>query len=192
MLVMIDNYDSFTYNLVQYFGQAGHTPRVIRNDEYEVDGVLDLRPSAIIISPGPGHPDAAGVCVPLLCHMITHVVTIPVFGVCLGHQAIAHAMGGSVIHAPCPVHGKTSAITHDGASVFKHIPSPVEVTRYHSLTVDPGNLPVDLEISAQTDGLIMGMAHKTLPIHSVQFHPESIATKHGFQMIENFIEIAQC
>lgn len=188
MIVLIDNYDSFTYNLVQYFGALGAETDVHRNDKITVDEVLKLKPEGIIISPGPSDPDHAGICLDLIRAAAEN--TIPLFGVCLGLQAMGQAFGGKVVRAPVPMHGKISEITHDGKSVFKGLPSPCPVTRYHSLMVEKETLPDALEITAQSaDGLIMGLQHKTRPLHSVQFHPESIATDHGMQMLKNFLAV---
>jgi anthranilate synthase component 2 len=187
MIVLIDNYDSFTYNLVQYLGDLGAQTDVHRNDRISVDRVLALAPKGIIISPGPSNPDNAGICLNLIQAAADH--DIPLFGVCLGHQAIGQIFGGKVIQTS-PMHGKISTITHTGASVFKDVPSPVEVTRYHSLIVERDSLPDTLEITAETDDkIIMGLRHKHKPIHGVQFHPESVATHHGHAMLKNFIDL---
>lgn len=186
MLVMIDNYDSFTYNLVQYFGDLGQHCHVIRNDAMSMDDLLALKPKGIIISPGPSDPDRSGLSILSVQAAANH--GIPLLGVCLGHQCIGQSFGGKVIRAPVPVHGKTDTITHSGKTVFEGIPSPYTVTRYHSLVVEKSSLPDMLEITAETDdGLIMGLSHKTLPIHGIQFHPESIATEHGHKLLGNFI-----
>lgn len=186
MLVMIDNYDSFTYNLVQYFGDLGQHCHVIRNDAMSMDDLLALKPKGIIISPGPSDPDHSGLSILSVQAATNH--GIPLLGVCLGHQCIGQSFGGKVIRAPVPVHGKTDTITHSGKTVFEGIPSPYTVTRYHSLVVEKSSLPDMLEITAETDdGLIMGLSHKTLPIHGIQFHPESIATEHGHKLLGNFI-----
>ena len=188
MIILIDNYDSFTYNLVQYLGDLGAPCRVIRNDKISAQEVIDEKPQAIIISPGPGNPDQAGICLMLIT--LAAANDLPLFGVCLGHQAIGQAFGGKVIRAPQPMHGKVSNIFHKGQSVFKDLPSPYPATRYHSLVVEKETLPDDLLITAETeDGEIMGLAHKTKPIHGVQFHPESIATGHGHQLLKNFIDL---
>ncbi|MCI5059741.1 MAG: aminodeoxychorismate/anthranilate synthase component II [Alphaproteobacteria bacterium] len=188
MILLIDNYDSFTFNLVQYLGELGAETQVHRNDQITVAEIFKLKPRGILISPGPGDPDHAGICLELIKENLEH--DIPLLGVCLGHQAIGQIFGGKVIRAPEPVHGKTSDITHEGKSVFKSLPSPFEATRYHSLIVEKENLPDELEITATTnDGLIMGLAHKTKPIHGVQFHPESIATKHGHDLLQNFLNM---
>lgn len=186
MLVMIDNYDSFTYNLVQYFGDLGQHCHVIRNDAMSMDDLLALKPKGIIISPGPSDPDRSGLSILSVQAAANH--GIPLLGVCLGHQCIGQSFGGKVIRAPVPVHGKTDTITHSGQTVFEGIPSPYTVTRYHSLVVEKSSLPDMLDITAETDdGLIMGLSHKTLPIHGIQFHPESIATEHGHKLLGNFI-----
>ncbi len=188
MILLIDNYDSFTYNLVQYLGDLGEEVDVRRNDKITVQDAIALKPKAIVISPGPSDPDHAGICLPLI-HAAAEQ-TVPLFGVCLGQQAMGQAFGGKVIRAPEPLHGKISAIHHKGQSVFKGLPTPFNATRYHSLVVEKSSLPADLEITAETeDGLIMGLAHKTKPIHGVQFHPESIATEHGHDMLKNFLKL---
>ena len=190
MLLMIDNYDSFTFNLVQYFGELGEDVRVIRNDEMTLAALRALRPSAIVISPGPGTPDDAGVSLEVLQRLGGEV---PVFGVCLGHQSIGQAFGGKVIRAKQIMHGKTSPIRHAGKGVFAGLPNPFEATRYHSLVVEQSSLPDCLEVTAWTehaDGSIdeiMGLRHRTLPIEGVQFHPESILTEHGHAMLRNFL-----
>lgn len=190
MITLIDNYDSFTYNLVQYLGDLGAQVQVYRNDEKTVQQVLDEKPSGILISPGPSDPDHAGICLDLITAAADN--NIPLFGVCLGHQSIAQAFGGDVIRAPYPLHGKTSEITHNNTAVFKGLPSPYKVTRYHSLIADPQTLPDCLEITAQTqDSIIMGLSHKDKPIHGVQFHPESIATNHGHDLLRNFVELTK-
>jgi anthranilate synthase component 2 len=190
MLLMIDNYDSFTYNLVQYFGELGESVRVIRNDEMTLPALRALNPSAIVISPGPGTPDDAGVSLQIIEKLGG---VIPIFGVCLGHQAIGQVFGGKVVRAKQIMHGKTSLIHHDGRGVFSGLPNPFEATRYHSLVVEQGSLPDCLEVSACTrhvDGSIdeiMGLRHRTLAIEGVQFHPESILTEHGHDMLRNFL-----
>ena len=190
MLLMIDNYDSFTFNLVQYFGELGEDVRVIRNDEMTLAALRALRPSGIVISPGPGTPDDAGVSLEVLQRLGGEV---PVFGVCLGHQSIGQAFGGRVVRAKAIMHGKTSPIRHAGKGVFAGLPDPFEATRYHSLVVEQASLPDCLEITAwteQADGSIdeiMGLRHRTLPIEGVQFHPESILTEHGHAMLRNFL-----
>jgi anthranilate synthase component 2 len=186
MLLMIDNYDSFTYNLVQYFGELGEDVRVFRNDEITLEEIEKLAPARICISPGPCTPNEAGVSVPLLQRFAGRM---PILGVCLGHQAIGQAFGGHVVRAQTLMHGKTSPIEHTSSGVFAGLPSPFEATRYHSLAVERATLPESLEITAWTaDGEIMGLRHKTLPVEGVQFHPESIATEHGHAMLRNFLE----
>jgi para-aminobenzoate synthetase component 2 len=185
-ILVIDNYDSFTYNLVQYMGELGADLDVRRNDEVSVEEVKALRPEKIVISPGPGTPAEAGITIDLIRQMGT---STPIFGVCLGHQAIGEAMGGKVVRASRLMHGKTSMVTHTGEGVFSGLPSPLEATRYHSLVVERESLPDCLEITAESDdGFIMGLRHKTLPIEGVQFHPESVLTVHGMQMLRTFLE----
>lgn len=189
MLLMIDNYDSFTYNLVQYFGELGQDVRVIRNDEIDVDTIGTLQPEHIVISPGPCTPNEAGVSLPLISK---YAGNIPILGVCLGHQSIGQAFGGKIIHAKELMHGKTSQIHHTGQGVFKGLPSPFRATRYHSLVIERASLPAELEITAWTeDGEIMGVRHKTLPIEGVQFHPESILTEYGHEMLANFLKVVK-
>ena len=188
MFLLIDNYDSFTYNLVHYFGELGAEMVVKRNDVLSADDAMALNPQGIIISPGPCDPDQAGICLELIKKATGK---LPIFGVCLGHQSIGQAFGGTIVRAPSPMHGKISAIRHTNTGVFKDVPSPLDVTRYHSLTIEPSSMPDCLEISAQTDdGVIMGVQHKELPIHGVQFHPESIASEHGHKILENFLKLA--
>lgn len=187
MLTMIDNYDSFTFNLVQYFGNLGAPCRVVRNDQVTVDQVLSENPRGIIISPGPSDPDHAGICLDLIRAAANN--NIPLLGVCLGHQAIGQVFGGDVIRAPVPVHGKTDDIKHNNTGLFTGLPSPLRVTRYHSLIVDRKTLPDCLTVTAETsDGLIMGLQHKEKPIHGVQFHPESIATEQGENLLRFFVD----
>ena len=189
MLLLIDNYDSFTYNLVHYIGELGVASEVRRNDKLTVSEVMAMKPKAIVLSPGPCTPNEAGICLDLIK---AAGATIPILGVCLGHQAIGQAYGGKVIRAPAPMHGKLSVITHnDQRSVFKGLPKSFQVTRYHSLIVERKSLPECLEITAETaDGLIMGLAHKTHPVHGVQFHPESIASEQGHALLANFLALA--
>ncbi|OIQ88831.1 aminodeoxychorismate synthase component 2 [mine drainage metagenome] len=188
MLLMIDNYDSFTFNLVQYFGELGEEVVTLRNDAVTLDDVERLAPARIVISPGPCSPAEAGISVPLLHRFAGR---IPILGVCLGHQAIGAAFGGDVVRARTIMHGKTSPVTHDGRGVFTGIPSPYTVVRYHSLAVARDTLPACLEISAQTeDGEIMGLRHREYAIEGVQFHPESIETEHGHRLLRNFLELA--
>ncbi len=188
MLVLIDNYDSFTYNLVHFLGELGAETRVYRNDAITPAGVLDLVPDAIVLSPGPCYPDKAGICLDLVDAAAGKV---PMLGVCLGHQSIGQAFGSRIVRAPVLMHGKLSAVKHAGSPLFAGIPSPFRATRYHSLVVERDNLPEALEITAETeDGIIMGLSHRQLPIHGVQFHPESIASEHGHALLANFLEIA--
>ena len=186
MLLVIDNYDSFTYNLVQYLGELGADMKVVRNDEVSVDEVEnDLRPEKILISPGPGTPNAAGISLDVLKRLAEN---IPILGVCLGHQAIGQHFGGKVIRAPEPVHGKPVEVRHDGKTIFEGIDGKFNAGRYHSLVVERESLPECLEISAESpDGLIMAMRHRSLPIEGVQFHPESILTEHGKLMLKTFL-----
>jgi anthranilate synthase component 2 len=188
MLLLIDNYDSFAYNLVHYLGEEGAACAVRRNDAISVEDALALKPQAIVLSPGPCTPDEAGICVELVRAAAGRV---PLLGVCLGHQAIGQAFGGKVVRANVPMHGKLSAIRHDNSGVFRGLPSPFRATRYHSLIVERASLPADLAVTAETeDGTIMGLAHRRHPIWGVQFHPESIATEHGHRLLANFLEIA--
>ena len=185
MLLMIDNYDSFTYNLVQYLGELGQDIRVFRNDRITPEEISELRAERIVISPGPGTPRDAGISVDLIRKLAGR---LPILGVCLGHQAIGEAFGGKVVQAPRLMHGKTSVIQHDGRTVFDGLPNPFEATRYHSLIVDRKSLPPVLEISAETkEGEIMGLRHRDHPIEGVQFHPESILTKAGMDLLKNFL-----
>lgn len=189
MFLLIDNYDSFTYNLWHYLGELGADVTVYRNDALTVEQVIDMAPQGIILSPGPCDPDRAGICLPLITRAAGH---IPLFGVCLGHQSIGQAFGGKVIRAPEPLHGKVSTLTHNGHGIFAGIPSPFQATRYHSLIVERSSLPDCLRITSETgDGLIMAMEHKEFPIYGVQFHPESIASEHGHAMLKNFLTLAQ-
>ncbi|MDX2158591.1 MAG: aminodeoxychorismate/anthranilate synthase component II [Hyphomicrobiaceae bacterium] len=188
MLLLIDNYDSFTYNLVHYLGELGAVPEVVRNDKITVSAAMALKPKAIVLSPGPCTPDEAGICLDLIR---AAGPTVPILGVCLGHQAIGQAYGGKVIRAPQPMHGKLSTVRSTGRGVFKGLPQRFEVTRYHSLIVERASLPDCLDITAETDdGLIMGLSHKTHPVHGLQFHPESIASEHGHDLLANFLEVA--
>ena len=185
MLLMIDNYDSFTYNLVQYLGELGEEVRVVRNDEVTVDDIARLAPARIVISPGPCTPNEAGVSLPAIARFAGK---IPLLGVCLGHQAIGQAFGGRVVHAKTLMHGKVSPIHHSGQGVFRGLPSPFNATRYHSLAIERESCPADLEITAWTDdGEIMGVRHRTLAVEGVQFHPESILTEHGHALLRNFL-----
>ena len=185
MLLMIDNYDSFTYNLVQYFGELGQDVQVYRNDEIDLERIAQLKPDHIVISPGPCTPNEAGVSVPVIKQFAGK---IPILGVCLGHQSIGQAFGGKIVHAKQLMHGKTSEIHHKDVGVFAGLPSPFTATRYHSLVIERESIPDCLEITAWTDdGEIMGVRHKTLAVEGVQFHPESILTEHGHAMLENFL-----
>ena len=187
MILMIDNYDSFTYNLVQAFRELGADMQVIRNDQIDVDGIRALAPAALILSPGPGNPDSAGVT---LAAIKEFAGKVPLFGVCLGHQSIAQAFGGRIVHAKKLMHGKTSRIHHDGRGVFAGLEQDFPAMRYHSLAVERESLPDCFEISAETeDGEIMGLRHKTLPIESVQYHPESIGTPEGMKQMRNFVQM---
>lgn len=189
MLLMIDNYDSFTYNLVQYFAELGEDVRTFRNDEITLDEITALKPNHICISPGPCTPNEAGISVPLLKRFAG---SIPILGVCLGHQAIGAAFGGNVIRSKQVMHGKTSPIAHTGVGVFKDLPSPYIVTRYHSLAIERSSLPDCLEVTAWTDdGEIMGVRHKEFALEGVQFHPESILSEHGHALLKNFLRGAQ-
>jgi anthranilate synthase component 2 len=185
VLLMIDNYDSFTYNLVQYLGELGEDVKVVRNDELSVDEIESLRPARIVLSPGPCTPNEAGVSLAVIDRFKGRV---PLLGVCLGHQAIGQAFGGRVVHAKTLMHGKVSRIHHSGAGVFTGLPTPYEATRYHSLAIERDTVPPDLEVTAWTeDGEIMGLRHRALPVEGVQFHPESILTQHGHALLRNFL-----
>jgi anthranilate synthase component 2 len=189
MLLLIDNYDSFTYNLYHYLGELGEDVVVKRNDHISVADALALKPDSIVLSPGPCDPDKAGICLPLIDKASGK---IPILGVCLGHQAIGQAYGGRIVRAPVPMHGKLSQIHHGGASVFRGLADGFRATRYHSLVIDRATLPSSLEITAETDdGVIMGVAHKAHPVHGVQFHPESIASEHGHALLRNFLSLAR-
>jgi anthranilate synthase component 2 len=190
MLLLIDNYDSFTYNLVHYLGELGAGVRVMRNDALTVQEALAMRPEAIVVSPGPCDPAQAGICVPLI--RAAAGAGVPLFGVCLGHQAIGEAFGGTVIRHSEIVHGKLGRILHEGAGVFAGLPSPLAATRYHSLVVDRDGLPDELEVTARLeDGTIMGLRHRNRPIEGVQFHPESIRSEHGHALLRNFLDRAK-
>ncbi len=189
MLLVIDNYDSFTFNLVHCLGELGARTRVVRNDQISVAEALASKPSAIVLSPGPCTPHEAGICLDLIKQASA---SIPLLGVCLGHQAIGEAFGGDVVRAPEPVHGKLSSMHHHGKSVFAGLPESFEATRYHSLIVKRDTLPACLEVTAETsDGLIMGLAHRSLNVHGVQFHPESIASQQGHALLKNFLNLAK-
>ena len=186
MLLMIDNYDSFTYNLVQYFAELGEEVKVFRNDEISVDEISKINPERICISPGPCSPTEAGISVETIRRYAGH---IPILGVCLGHQAIGEAFGGKIVRAQKVMHGKTDDIHHTGVGVFKGLPNPFKVTRYHSLAIEKSSLPADLEITAtSSDGEIMGVRHKKFAVEGVQFHPESILSEHGHALLKNFLE----
>lgn len=186
MLLMIDNYDSFTYNLVQYLGELGEDVMVVRNDEITLDAVQQLNPAGVVISPGPCTPDEAGISVDLINQFSGKV---PILGVCLGHQSIGQAFGGKIVRAGKIMHGKTSPVFHDGKGVFQGMPNPFIATRYHSLVIERSSIPDCLEISAWTeDDEIMGVRHRTLPVEGVQFHPESVLSEHGHQLLGNFLQ----
>jgi anthranilate synthase component II len=185
MLLMIDNYDSFTFNLVQYFGELGEHVHTVRNDQVDVAGMVALKPARIVFSPGPCTPAEAGVCVEAIRHFAGRV---PMLGVCLGHQSIGAALGGRIVRAAVPMHGKTSRVEHDGKGVFEALPQNFTVVRYHSLVIERATLPADLLVTATSnDGEIMGVRHRGLPIEGVQFHPESILSEHGHAMLRNFL-----
>ncbi len=187
MLIIIDNYDSFTYNLVQYLGELGAAMRIFRNDEVTVDEIAEMQPERILISPGPGTPDTAGISLSVIERFAG---TLPILGVCLGHQAIGQHFGGKVIRAPEPVHGKPVEIEHDGRSIFADVPNGFAAGRYHSLIIERDGLPDCLEISASSpDGLVMALRHRTKKIEGVQFHPESILTAHGKKLLQNFLKL---
>jgi para-aminobenzoate synthetase component 2 len=187
MILVIDNYDSFTYNLVQYLGELGAEPRVYRNDAINIDQIRDLEPERIVISPGPGVPKDAGITIALVR---AFAGKIPILGVCLGNQAIGEAFGGRVVRAAILMHGKTSEICHDSATIFRGLPYRFKATRYHSLIVEKEGLPDSLEVSATTpDGLIMGLRHREYPVEGVQFHPESVMTEHGKKLLQNFLKL---
>jgi len=185
-VLVIDSYDSFVYNIVQYLGELGAEPVVVRNDQITVEEAVALKPNGVLLSPGPGRPEEAGI----ICDAITAFAgNTPVFGVCLGHQAIGHVYGGNVVRAPQLMHGKTSFITHTNTGVFTGIPSPVEATRYHSLVIDRDSMPKELVITAETsDGIVMGVKHREVDVEGVQFHPESILTGNGHDMLRNFLQ----
>jgi len=188
MLILIDNYDSFTYNLVHFLGELGASTTVHRNDKVTAEDVLAMRPKAIVLSPGPCTPNEAGICLDLIAKAAGR---IPLLGVCLGHQAIGQAYGGNVVRAPEPMHGKLSTVRHTGKGIFKGLPAKFAVTRYHSLIVERASLPEVLDVTAETsDGIIMGLQHKKDPVFGVQFHPESIASEYGHALLANFLEIA--
>ncbi|MEY3552219.1 MAG: hypothetical protein RL735_567 [Pseudomonadota bacterium] len=186
-VTLIDNYDSFTWNLVHYLGALGAEVEVVRNDERSVEEVLAAKPDAILLSPGPCTPREAGICLDVIRKANG---SVPIMGVCLGHQAIGDAYGGDVVRAPEPLHGKMSEITHRGETLFAGINGPFQATRYHSLIVERKTLPADLAVTAEADGLIMALSHRTHPVHGVQFHPESIASEHGHLILKNFLDLA--
>ena len=186
MILLLDNYDSFTYNLAQFLGQLGGKLEVHRNDQITLDQIAAKKPERIVISPGPGTPEDSGICVDVIRRFAGQ---IPILGVCLGHQAIGYAFGGKVIRAPEIMHGKTSRIHHDSKTIFRNLPQDFVATRYHSLIVQKKGLPRELEISAETDGLIMGLRHRKLPLEGVQFHPESVLTEVGMQLLRNFLSL---
>ena len=186
MILLIDNYDSFTYNLAQFLGQLGEKLEVRRNDQITIDEIADRKPQRIVISPGPGEPQNAGICIDVIRQFTGK---IPILGVCLGHQAIGYAFGGNVVRAPTLMHGKTSRIHHDSKTIFHELPQDFVATRYHSLIVEKKGFPSELEISAETDGLIMGLRHRKLQLEGVQFHPESVLTEVGMQMLRNFLSL---
>lgn len=188
MIILIDNYDSFTFNLFHYISGLGAEVVVHRNDKIAPDAVMAADPDAIVLSPGPCTPKDAGICIDLIERAAD---TIPIMGVCLGHQAIGEAFGGTVVRAPTPVHGKLSEVSHQGAGVFRGINGAFKATRYHSLVVERESLPGNLAVTAETDRLIMGLAHRVLPVHGVQFHPESIASEHGHLILKNFLDLAE-
>ncbi len=188
MIVLIDNYDSFTFNLFHYLGSLGADVVVNRNDKISTADVMAMEPDAIVLSPGPCTPNEAGICLELIAKAAP---TVPLLGVCLGHQAIGQAFGGKVVRASAPMHGKLSIIRHNSAGVFRGINRPFKATRYHSLTVELRSMPAELAVTAQTDdGVVMGLMHESLPVHGVQFHPESIASEHGHLLLKNFLDIA--
>ena len=189
MILLIDNYDSFTFNLVHFLGDVGGQCEVVRNDKLTVADAMARQPEAIVLSPGPCTPNEAGICLDLIAAAAGR---IPVLGVCLGHQSIGQAFGGQVVRAPTPMHGKVSPVSHDGSGILEGVPSPFRATRYHSLIVDRATLPAELVATAWTeDGLIMAMHHRVFPIHGVQFHPESIASEHGHRILANFLALAR-
>jgi len=188
VILMIDNYDSFTYNLVQYLGVLGSEVEVHRNDKITLDEIESMKPERIVISPGPGTPQSAGITISMIERF--HPKEVPILGVCLGHQAIGAAFGGRVLHAARIMHGKTSEISHDGKGVFRDLPDPITATRYHSLAVERKSLPSCLEVSAEAeDGEIMGLRHRQYPVEGIQFHPESILTKEGMNILRNFLNL---
>ena len=189
MILVIDNYDSFTFNLVQYLGEMGRELKVFRNDEISVPDIAELAPCSIVVSPGPGRPEDSGIIIDAIK---AFAGKIPILGVCLGHQAIGAAFGGRIVSAPTIMHGKTSEVHHDGRTIFRDLPEPFRATRYHSLVVEPKSVPDCLEVSARTeDGIIMGLRHREMIVEGVQFHPESILTDVGKKMLSNFVNLAE-
>lgn len=189
MILLIDNYDSFTYNLFHYLGELGADVRVVRNDEISAEEALGLKPEGIVLSPGPCTPNEAGICLDVIKQADG---AMPILGVCLGHQAIGQVYGGKVVRAPEPMHGKLSRVHHTGKSVFRGLNNDFQATRYHSLTIDPPSMPASLEVTATSeDGVIQGVMHKSHPVHGVQFHPESIASENGHALLANFLQIAR-
>ena len=188
MIILIDNYDSFTYNLYHLLGDLGAETVVHRNDKISVGQIISAKPEAIVISPGPATPNEAGICLELIAKAAP---TIPIFGVCLGMQSMGQSFGGKVVRAPALMHGKVSKVHHTGEGIFRNVPQDFTATRYHSLMVEPESLPDCLDVSAVSDGLIMGLRHKTLNVHGVQFHPESIASEHGHAILKNFLDMAR-
>jgi len=189
MILVIDNYDSFTFNLVQYLGEMGRELKVYRNDEITIPEISELAPDSMVVSPGPGRPENSGIIIPAIRE---YAGKIPILGVCLGHQAIGAAFGGRIVSAPTIMHGKTSAVLHDGRTIFRDLPNPFCATRYHSLVVEPESVPESLEVTAKTkEGVIMGLRHRDMIIEGVQFHPESILTDIGKQMLSNFVNLAE-
>ncbi|MDF2368722.1 aminodeoxychorismate/anthranilate synthase component II [Sneathiella sp.] len=190
MITLIDNYDSFTYNLVHFLGELGADVKVYRNNVVTVDEVFEENPAGIVLSPGPCDPDRAGICLETVKR--ASITETPILGVCLGHQSIGQVFGGKVVRADQLMHGKTSEIIHNGTGLFKGLPNRFIATRYHSLTIDPASVPNTLEVTATTDdGVIMGLSHKSLPLHGVQFHPESIASEHGHALLQNFLNLTR-
>jgi anthranilate synthase/aminodeoxychorismate synthase-like glutamine amidotransferase len=189
MLLVIDNYDSFTYNLVQFLGELGAEPAVRRNDQVTVEEIANGGYRGLVISPGPGEPKGAGISLSAIRRLAGR---LPILGVCLGHQAIGEAFGGRIVRAPRPIHGKASRVQHDGRGIFAGLPQEIDVARYHSLVIEPDSCPPVLEVTASTaDGIIMGVRHRTLPIEGVQFHPESVLTSHGMQILANFVLLCE-
>ncbi len=189
MILVIDNYDSFTFNLVQYLGEMGRELKVFRNDEISIPEISEMAPGSIVVSPGPGRPEDSGIIIPAIKEFAGK---IPILGVCLGHQAIGAAFGGRIVSAPTIMHGKTSDVHHDGRTIFRDLPTPFRATRYHSLVVAPDSVPESLEVSARTeDGIIMGLRHREMIVEGVQFHPESILTDVGKKMLSNFVNLAE-